>query len=182
MDQSPSLDIATEALLNTPIGILILDQKGRIAWLNPALEKLLDITADRLIGQSAATAEPAWRSLLFAPEQSLFLEGTAARPARWLQTWRMTPQKTGGALHYYAEITDLQNALEELARLNEELAQQNTRDAVTGLPNRQALLQGLEPLVSRSRRYQNPLSVIRLRIDNLADIDAGHGKGNADRA
>ena len=87
-----------------------------------------------------------------------------------------------GTIHYYLDTTDQQNALGDRDRLHEELAQHTTRDAVTGLPNRQALLQGLEPLVSRSRRYHNPLSVIRLRIDNLADIDTEFGKGNSETA
>jgi diguanylate cyclase (GGDEF)-like protein len=180
MGQALSSTIATAALSNAPLGVLILDKGGRITWLNSALEKLLDIAADRLLGQSAASAEPVWRDLLFTPEETLFLAATATRPARWLQTWRETPPGTDSAVHYYADISDLQNALEDRDRLNEELAQHTTRDAVTGLPNRQALLQGLEPLVSRSRRYHNPLSVIRLRIDNLSDIDSEYGKGNGE--
>lgn len=182
MGQTLSSAIAAEALANAPIGMLILDQQGCITWLNQALETLLDIETDRLLGHNAATAEPSWRSLLFTPEQTQLLEATATRPARWLQTRRVTLKETACTLHCYADITDLQNALEDRARLSEELAQHTTRDTVTGLPNRQALLQGLDPLVSRSRRYQNPLSVIRLRIDNLADIDAEHSNGNGDRA
>lgn len=182
MSQALSATTAIAALANAPLGVLILDQEGRITWLNPALEKLLDIPGERLLGQSAASADAAWRELLFTPEQTLFLEATAARPARWLQTWRATPPGMDGAVQYFADISSLQNALEDRDRLHEELAQHTTRDAVTGLPNRQALLQGLEPLVSRSRRYHNPLSVIRLRIDNLGDIDAEFGKGNGEAA
>ena len=182
MGQALTIAIATEALANTPIGILILDQNGRVVWLNHALEILLDITAERLLGQSAATTEAPWRALLFAPEKTLLMEGTATRPVRWLQTWQAPLKETGGALHCYADITEFQNALEDRARLNEELTQHTTRDTLTGLPNRQALLQELEPLITRSRRYHNPLSVIRLHIDNLADIDAAHGKGNGDAA
>jgi diguanylate cyclase (GGDEF)-like protein len=170
--------VAIAALADAPLGVLILDQGGRVVWLNSALEKLLDIKSNRLLDRSAANADPAWRDLLFNPAPTLFLEATAGRPARWLQTWRMTPAGADGAVHYYADISDLQNALQDRDRLTEELAQHTVRDAVTGLPNRQALLQGLEPLVARSRRYLNPLSVIRLRIENLADIDAKYGSGN----
>ena len=182
MDQALSSTLAAAALINAPLGMLILDQEGRIAWLNPTLERLLAIPGERLMGQSAATVEEAWRELLFTPEQTLFLEAGAGRPARWLQTSRVALPENGGAIHYYTDTTGLQNALEDRDRLHEELAQHTTRDAVTGLPNRQALLQGLEPLVSRSRRYHNPLSVIRLRIDNLTDIDTEHGKGNGEVA
>lgn len=180
MGHALSCTTATAALLNTPFGVLILDKEGCIAWLNNVLEKLLDVAADRLLGQSADSAEPAWRSLLFAPKQTLFLEATANRRARWLQTWSATLPGNDGIIHYYADISSLQNALEDCNRPHEELTQYATRDPITGLPNRQAMLHGLEPLVSRSRRYHNPLAVICLRIDNLADIDSEYGKGNGE--
>jgi len=182
MDQPLSSGIATEALANAPIGVLILDKTGHITWLNQALETLLGLKRDQLVGKDEASVDPNWRSVLFRPEPSLLLEATATRPDCWLQTWRTKLYVTGGTLHYYADITDLQNIREERTRLSEELAQHVTRDSITGLPNRQALLQGLEPLVSRSRRYHNPLSVIRLRIDNLQDIDTEFGQGNGDIA
>jgi diguanylate cyclase (GGDEF)-like protein len=182
MDQPLSSGIATEALANAPLGVLILDKTGHITWLNHALEKLLAIDGDQLVGKNQDGIDPYWRSLLFAPEPTLLLEATDLRPDRWLQTWRSKLHVAGGTIHYYADITDLQNIREDRARLSEELAQHVTRDPVTGLPNRQALLQGLEPLVSRSRRYHNPLSVIRLRIDNLPDIEAEFGMGNGDIA
>ena len=182
MDQPLSSGIATEALANAPIGVLILDKTGHITWLNQSLETLLGLKRDQLVGKDEAGVDPNWRSVLFRPEPSLLLEATATRPDCWLQTWRTKLYVTGGTLHYYADITDLQNIREERTRLSEELAQHVTRDSITGLPNRQALLQGLEPLVSRSRRYHNPLSVIRLRIDNLQDIDTEFGQGNGDIA
>ena len=180
MDQTVGAGIAGEALAHAPIGILILDKTGHVSWLNRALEELLSIKGDQLVGRSEATVDPYWRNLVFTPEPTLLLEATASRPERWLQIWRSTLRDTGGMLHYYADITDLQNTREERARLSEELAQHATRDPLTGLPNRQALLQGLEPLVSRSRRYHNPLSVIRLRLDNLSDIEAEYGTGAGD--
>lgn len=76
------------------------------------------------------------------------------------------------------DISNLQNVLEDCNRLHEELTQYPTRDPIIGLPNRQAMLHELEPLVFHSRRYRNPLAVICLRIDNLADIDSEYGKGN----
>lgn len=182
MGPALSSAITTEALSNAPLGLLILDRNGHIAWLNPTMEKLLDISGERLIGQNEGGTEPSLRNLLFSPDETQFLEATATRPARWLQAWRATPREAGGAIHYYADITELQNAVEDRDRLHEELAQHATRDSVTGLPNRQALLQGLEPLVSRSRRYHNPLSVIRLRIDNLGEADAEFGEGSGDAA
>ena len=182
MDKPLSSGIATEALSNAPFGVLILDKTGHITWLNQALERLLGVNTEQLVGRNESSVDSKWRALLFGPEATLLFEADDARPDCWLQTWRAKSHITGGAIHYYSDITDLQNTREDRARLSEELAQHVTRDPVTGLPNRQALLQGLEPLVSRSRRYHNPLSVIRLRIDNLSEIEAEFGLGNGDIA
>ena len=128
MDQPLSSGIATEALANAPIGVLILDKTGHITWLNQALETLLGVKRDQLVGKDEAGVDPNWRSVLFRPEPALLLEATATRPDCWLQTWRTKLNIAGGTLHYYADITDLQKIREERTRLSEELAQHVTRD------------------------------------------------------
>lgn len=172
---------AVTTLLHAPLGVILIDGQRRVAWLNPAAEHLLGASRDQLLGQTPDNIAAPWREVVFAPADTLRLPPTADQPARWLQSWRRAGAG-GETVHYYSDITDLQQALEERTRLSEELALHNTRDPLTGLPNRHALLQGIDPLVSRSRRYHNPLSVIRLRLDNLAELDAEHGKGSGDRA
>lgn len=174
-------EIATEGLLHAPFGVILIDAQRRVKWLNPAAESLLGADSDGLLNKTADAVPVVWRQVVFAPTDTVHVEAHAHHPGRWLQTWRM-PHDDGHAFHYYADVTGLHQALEQKARLAEELEQHNTRDATTGLPNRHALLQGLEPLVSRSRRYHNPLSVIRLRIDNVGDLDARHGAGSGDAA
>lgn len=175
-----SLTAAAAALADAPLGILILDETAKISWLNRALEDLLGIPRDEVLGRDSAGVQAGWHARLFSPEPIMRLQLAPDRPARWLKTW--TARSAAATIHYYADITDLQAVKEERDRLHEELAQHNTRDTITGLPNRQALLQGLEPLVARSRRYQNPLSVIRLRLDNLPDLDAEHGERSGGKA
>lgn len=175
-------EIAAEGLLHAPFGVVVIDTRQRVSWMNPAAERLLGAASDQLVGRNVDDDVPVHlRAAVFAPTDTLHLEPHGDVPSRWLQTWR-TLRADGSALHYYADITELQKALEEGARLNGELAQHTTRDTLTGLPNRRALLQGIEPLVSRSRRYHNPLSVIRLRVDNLAELDDTHGQGSGDAA
>jgi len=47
------------------------------------------------------------------------------------------------------------------------------------MPNRRALSQNLESQVSRSRRYQNPLTILIMRMDNLPEFMAQHGTDSA---
>lgn len=182
---TPALDpaLATETLWNAPVGVILIDKNQRVAWLNQAAEQLLGARREDLLGLTQDDLQAPWRGAVFNPADTLHLENGGSRPARWLQTWRGRSNAAADySVHYYADITDLQEALNERTRLSEELAQHDTRDPITGLPNRQALLLGIEPLVSRSRRYHNPLSVIRLRIGNLSNLDGGHGAGSGDAA
>ena len=57
MDQPLSSNIATEALANAPIGVLILDKTGHITWLNQALERLLAIDGEQLVGKNQELAQ-----------------------------------------------------------------------------------------------------------------------------
>jgi len=180
MEQDLSLDTAIAALAAAPVGILILDGKETISWLNHTLETLIGIDRRQTVGRDATGVPSPWRERLFFPEPTLRLQLEPELSPRWLQTW--TTRSAAGTIRYYTDITQVQALQEERDRLHAELAQHNTRDPVTGLPNRQAMLQGLEPLVSRSRRYQNPLSVIRLRLDNLHDLSAEHGKRSGEKA
>lgn len=180
MKELPSLSVASAALVHAPIGIVIMDKGGSIIWVNRTLEKLLALSGEKLLGITSDKTEPAWATLIFHPETLHHVEAAANRPAMWLQTWRAGLEDGTGTIHYYLDVTEQHHAAEARDRLLKELEQHVTRDPVTGLPNRLALLQGLEPLVSRSRRYHNPLSVIRLRVERLADINSTHGSGSDD--
>lgn len=62
------------------------------------------------------------------------------------------------------EVTDLLRLQAENRRLQDELDAQALKDRTTGLLNPRGLLVALEPQVSRSRRYGNPLSMAVLQV------------------
>jgi len=66
----------------------------------------------------------------------------------------------GQRVIYYQDVTVQETLRSECNALEKQLQQHNTIDSVSGLLNQQAVRRGLEPLVSRSRRYDNPLSVV----------------------
>lgn len=181
--------VAVSIVERAPLGILVLGGKGQILSINKALENLLGLAAKQLVGQSNTPAVDLThdeRICLFTPPFDppgiLLLPATDMRPACWLKCWREPLADAGWSVHFYSDITDLQQIKRDYERLAEELALHAVRDPATSLPNRRALLQGLEPHVSRSRRYENPLSVLCLKIDSLEQLDATYGTGSGEQA
>lgn len=54
------------------------------------------------------------------------------------------------------------------------------QDYVTGLRNRNFYLQALEDEIVRSRRLRRSVSVVKISIDNLYEIESAHGEANRD--
>ncbi len=149
------------ALKSAPMGILLLDSDDNLQWYNETLPEILDISADELCNKSLNDINKELRSILVEPPETILHQ--IGNQQHWL---RCTCQslEDGSKVHFYSDISKEQQIRIERDQLAEDLQQLTTRDAVTGLPNRRALLQGLEPLVSRSRRYGNPLSIIKLSV------------------
>jgi len=78
------------------------------------------------------------------------------------------------------ENSELQEAREEVARLQARLAELATTDALTGLKNHRAFQEALAVEVARSHRYSIPLSLILLDVDHFQvyNGDLGHTAGD----
>ena len=71
----------------------------------------------------------------------------------------------GSCLYVALDVTAQEQLAEENARLHQQVEDLKLTDDLTGLPNKRAISQALDLHVSRSRRYQNPLSVVLVHID-----------------
>ncbi|MCW8907839.1 MAG: diguanylate cyclase [Sedimenticola sp.] len=159
MNQASSF---TDYLQASPCGVLILDQAGTIRWLNPALEAMLELSAEQLLG----TREEGFP---FATQRSLFkgpglhqLVGPGISRERWLLCSEAQPESADPEAHtirYFQDLTEQVRLQEENQRLQQQVEELAITDELTGLANRQALTRALNTQVARSRRYQNPLSV-----------------------
>lgn len=170
---------------NMPFGVLILDGDKKIVYINSTLRRYLGLSGQTVGAGATITVLPAtFLSSVIRGQRTVDLPGQPGSHPRTLQSWTELITTPSGKLtaYYSFDITEFHHAAQDRDRLAEELSRLTTRDAITGLPNRQALLQALEPLVSRSRRYSNPLSIIRLRIGNTASLDQQHGAGSTDAA
>lgn len=160
-----------------PIGLMLIDAEGKAQWLNPTLQTWLGSQADAILGQTADTA-PVELKEMWTANATVHLNANAPGDEQWLLATSQ-PLASGGMMQFFTDASPLKLLMQERDKLQEQLAKTSLTDPDTGMPNRRALSQNLESQVSRSRRYQNPLTILILRIENLADFMAQHKTDSA---
>ena len=75
---------------------------------------------------------------------------------------------------------ELDQAAQELQKANILLEHQATTDSLTGISNRQKSTEFLNSEISRTLRYQTPLSLILFDIDHFKQINDSHGHDAGD--
>jgi diguanylate cyclase (GGDEF)-like protein len=151
---------------DAPYPMLAIDDAGRIRWANRALEACVGLPASQLLGHDRdSLPAPAYRVLLTDAEL-IHLQGPGA-PERWLKCSRCASRSVDGValrLHCYQDVTAQHRLETDNRQLREALTELQLNDPLTGLPNERALSQAVNQQVSRSRRYDNPLSVMLVHL------------------
>jgi diguanylate cyclase (GGDEF)-like protein len=148
-----------------PTGMLAIDDAIRIRWINPALEEMLDLQRDDLIGKEKSTLPESLHALFDETDiLHLSLNGDGER---WLH--REVRQVSDGTdtrlrLHFYQDISSQIAAERENDRLKKQVEDLTITDPLTGMANRKATLQALAAQVTRTRRYGNPLTLGAMRL------------------
>lgn len=187
MEQSPvslSADVVLQLIQQMPVGILISDKNGTVVWCNELMSQYMGKKSSDIIGNSLSKLQSSKLRPISEHSDTVLVPGVNGQPDRWLKHYAIALDD--GEKHMsatvYSDITEVSNLLAEQEKLTEQLNQLSTVDTVSGLLNHRAMLQNLEPLVSRSRRYHNPLSVIAMELLNLDFIAREHGQEAADFA
>jgi diguanylate cyclase (GGDEF)-like protein len=155
-------------LNSAPIGMLVLDSEGKVSWINDNLAEILGERCQELMGQSATTVTDSLRDL-FKPEGEVTLEPTLEHETiTWLTMTINLSEKLKAK--YFIDISTLSNLINERDRLLAQVQALSIKDDATGLLNRRGIFQALEPQVSRSRRYDNLLSVLTIKIVNYENL------------
>jgi len=167
MPETFDLSIATETLKNAPFGILVVDNNQQIIWTNKAFEEFLNIETDSLIGKSTNEISlPEFKSVLDLNDD-IVITKSKRHGNRWLKCWHQALEidnVIAGNTYFLIDVSDHYRLQDEFKRIQNELETKSTRDTLTGLLNRRGLAQVLDAQVSRSRRYNNPLSLIRMEV------------------
>lgn len=167
MEQSVMQHIDQKLLQEIPVGLLSIGLDGRVESVNKAMASLLGMRADQVVGQSLGRLPESAQRLL-GSDPHLYHD---IANQRWIKraTYR---SEDGGQLLVLLDVSDQERLAEENARLRQQVDDLRLTDELTGLPNRRAISQALDLQVSRSRRYQNPLSVVLVKVDlqHLASV------------
>lgn len=187
--------LVEDAINQSRIGLFILDEQYRTVWISRPIEEFMGIKTSEAVGVDK-------RDLIRNPISTLFEDGnryirntetaydTGAHlegrvyhvlprnglEERWLehQSYPITSGAyAGGRIDIYRDLT-------ERIRLEHELSHRATHDYLTGLMNRQQFEILLDREISRSRRYESPLSLIMFDLDHFKRIndDLGHDAGD----
>ena len=164
-----SQSAAQSILQHCPTAMLLIADNGKIQAFNKAFAAL--------VGEAATTlkdAPPA--DGLIAP---LLGPGTVVNwimpdgDERWLAVESSTIDAAPGlTVRFYQDVTEKLRLKKERDALQKALKQQAIKDEqLPGLLSRYGIEITLEPLVSRSRRYNTPLSLVCVSIDSSQDRD-----------
>lgn len=169
ISESFDLPLATDTLQNAPFGIIVIDNDGQIVWVNKTFGIFLNIESDSLTGKNkSAIALPELTAVLNLDEE-IVIAKSGENSKRWLRCWHQSLEIDDtviGSTYFVIDVSDQYRLQQEFLRIQKELEAKSTRDTLTGLLNRRGLMQILETQISRSRRYENPLSLIRIQISD----------------
>ncbi|MEW5754764.1 MAG: sensor domain-containing diguanylate cyclase [Pseudomonadota bacterium] len=164
MDFTLDSGTAQQLLKSLPMGIVTTNAKGEITWANDAMLRLLKTRSSggKLSLDAVEELQP------FLESKGTF---TVLDPNSGSQIWlrHVAVDLAGGAgrSHIFEDVTEAKDFQQERDQLAETVRRQSPTDELTGLLTQHALMQGLLPLVSLSRRYDMPLSMVMLEIKNL---------------
>jgi diguanylate cyclase (GGDEF)-like protein len=167
-------ELANDILRKLPSAALAMEESGQVTWCNETLMRIIKASAADVIGQSKADVEKHYLKAL--PDQAgmfFIMKNTSDEPQYWLR--RQEIPVDGATLVLYEDVSEMVRLNIHANELQNQLDELSTVDPVSGLLNRRAMLQNLEPLVSRSRRYNNPLSVIAMDLLTLDAMKQQHG-------
>ena len=157
-------------LNNCPDGIVAVDRRGIVRYVNSAAEKLLRAKAGKLVNQKFTfpfdSRHPQEVSLPGSGQENRVAE-VLAREVKWGRE-----KIFDVSLH---EITDRVRQEEQLRALSD-------LDPLTGLPNRRGFLKTAQRQLSLAKRKKWRMTMFFLDLDGLKYINDSHGHIEGDQA
>lgn len=167
MDQFDKAQLQ-QILQTNPLGMMLINPQGDVVWVNDNFPVISGISSLHILGKNSDSVPSEYQNL-FEDEATIFLEANDNRSDAWLVVSSQT-LADGSRVQYVKDASLVRQLAKERDELKLKISELNQVDNVTGLLNPRGLYQALEPQVSRSRRYENKLSILIMRLENLSDI------------
>ena len=164
-----SLETAYALLDSCPVALLLVAENGDIHGFNPAFRALVGDDTDIL--QVAAQPDSLIMPLL---EPDTLLNWIMPDgDERWLAVDDAAIENAPGmTARFFTDITEKLRLKKECDALRAALGEQTIHDEqFTSLLSRHGIQVSLEPMVSRSRRYNSPLSILTMGVNSTGNRD-----------
>lgn len=170
---------------NLPVQIAYIDAEQKFRFANEAYRTAFGLAPEKIMGQTLldtlgdavyAKIEEQVRRVL-SGERDVFeitLAGAAAETF-WSVTY-VPDQRDGAVAGFYVMAQDITAHKE----LEFSLQRQATQDALTGLPNRRALLAGLARALARADRSLEEIGVLFFDLDGFKSVNDRYGHDAGD--
>lgn len=172
-----------------PLGVLRVDEQGRVRMVNRALEQMFGYTQERLVGQPVTMLMPArarrlylrLRSAVGAPPTRRTRLGKGIRGVRAdgqvidLEV-SLSTQSTGAGERVTAYVADVSYRRQHARALQH----RSTHDPLTGLPNRWLLGERLAEAMALAGREGSQVGVLLLDLDSFHLVNDSHGSAAGD--
>jgi len=167
MTQADKVQIDHTLLEDLPLGLLLLGPDARMIWANNKAAELIGVTPAELENRPASEISLAGQPLPETQHRLLHDDDTG----RWLRC-DVFADNGNRRLLALTDVSAQEKLAEENARLQQQVHDLQLTDELTGLPNKRAISQALDLHISRSRRYENPLSIVLVHVDMhpIADV------------
>ncbi|MDX2506531.1 MAG: diguanylate cyclase [Gammaproteobacteria bacterium] len=176
--QDMNSSLCLKLLENNTSFIVIIDEGQSIYWLNQSFCDFLGLDREQLIGKAAADVkEPCLKQALNAKVRVELFAGTLDK---WIELQdimiirgSLTDQEAEQELTvcYYSDASHKVQTEKQLVQLESTLTHKMSHDPITGMLNNYSMFQTLNSEVSRSRRYNNPLSLILMNVEYQSDSE-----------
>jgi len=159
-------------LENSPSFIIVIDKKQSIYWVNQSFCDFLGLERDNLLGLGASdVSEPCLKEVLKASDRIQLFAGVLNK---WIELQDVMEIKGSKSedeqeqtltVCFYTDASKNIQIEKQLMQLESTLSHKMSHDPVTGMLNHHSMIQTFNSEVSRSRRYNNPLSLILMNVD-----------------
>lgn len=163
-------------LKNCPVGIALSDNNNNIIWVNDTFQDHLGITAEEIKGHSINEL-PESLIPLFTSPSTVHIPANSLREDQWFMCNQSDLDKNGNTIHYITDVAPIYLLVQEREALKNKLNEALAIDSVTGMPNKEAVFKSLDAQISRSRRYDNLLSIIIMHVKDLGTLNDEQSSG-----